>query len=133
MCNIGGREEFRQSFILEFPFTKVLAMGSWRPPSLPYSAYLYQKQQQLLNFCEVIWPRNSKLRREGWYFLSSIWVAFLMLFLTGLPYFGVLIQNFTVALYDCLIEAAVSSIPALRHLAMEGIMLPLFRKLPSPI
>lgn len=102
-------------------------------PSLPYSADLYQKQQQLLNFCEVIWPRNRKLRREGWYFLSSIWVAFLMLLLTGLPYFGVLIQNFTVALYDCLIEAAVSSIPALRHLAMEGIMLPLFRKLPSPI
>ncbi|KAF7135896.1 hypothetical protein RHSIM_Rhsim08G0236800 [Rhododendron simsii] len=58
-------------------------------PSLPYSADLYQKQQQLFNFCEVIWPRNTKLRRE--------------------------------ALYDCLIKAAVSSIPALRHLAMEAV------------
>ncbi|KAI8544654.1 hypothetical protein RHMOL_Rhmol08G0312700 [Rhododendron molle] len=58
-------------------------------PSLPYSADLYQKQQQLFNFCEVVWPRNTKSLRE--------------------------------ALYNCLIEAAVSSIPALRHLAMEAV------------
>ncbi|XP_058222016.1 midasin-like isoform X2 [Rhododendron vialii] len=56
---------------------------------LPYSADLYQKQQQLLNFCELTWPRNTKLRMG--------------------------------ALHNRLIEAAVSSIPALRRLAMEAV------------
>ncbi|KAF7137371.1 hypothetical protein RHSIM_Rhsim07G0217300 [Rhododendron simsii] len=58
-------------------------------PFLPYSADLYQKQQQLLNFCEVTWPRNTKLRMG--------------------------------ALDNRLVEAAVSSIPVLRHLAMEAV------------
>ncbi|KAI8548547.1 hypothetical protein RHMOL_Rhmol07G0280600 [Rhododendron molle] len=58
-------------------------------PFLPYSADLYQKQQQLFNFCEVTWPRNTKLRMG--------------------------------ALHNRLVEAAVSSIPALRRLAMEAV------------
>ncbi|KAM7483877.1 hypothetical protein LguiB_008460 [Lonicera macranthoides] len=55
-------------------------------PSLPASADLYQKQYQLLNLCELVWPRKTMMRDLG----SSI-------------------------------EAAISSNPELRSLAMQGV------------
>ena len=96
-------------------------------PFLPSSADLYQKQHQLLNLCELLWPRNTNLWRQGASSMvcimggSSVYVVISDLFSSIF-----LIDFSPIAVNDGLIEAAVSANPELRFLAMRGVDMSLY-------
>ena len=93
-------------------------------PFLPPAADLYQKQQQLLSFCDMLWPRKPKSGRQGRSLIFRLLLSLcLFIFFPDHLYFSFLIEHCTIASNDCLIEAAVSLNPELRFLAMQGIVL----------